>query len=186
MFAARRYPNQPAATEPLDFDEYLATYADGLLVHATVISVSPHTAQDIVQTVLERALRRWDTISNLQYPDAYVRRMVVNEFISLHRRMSRVLLTDRAPELPAVADHAGQISDRAALIGALHKLPNRQRAAIALRYWNGLSDAQIADQLGCSESTARGYIFRGLRRLKLEFDEPIAAANVTSMTWGDL
>lgn len=161
----------------VSFEDYVNECGDQLLRYATAITADPHVARDVVQSVLERACTRWNRISAMQHRDAYVRRMVVNEFISLRRRMARVLLTDRTPELPALGDHASRYADRDALTAGLRKLPNRQRAAVALRYWEDLSDAQIAEQLGCSQSTVRNYIWHALRQLRVELHEPATTSS---------
>jgi RNA polymerase sigma-70 factor (sigma-E family) len=152
------------------FDSYVATHGAGLLRHATVVTADPHAAADVVQAVLERAYRRWARISTLEYPDAYVRRMIVNESISAWRRVAHLVALDRTPEPPPAEDETGQVDERDALIRQIRKLPPRQRAAIALRYYADLSDAQIAEQLGCAESTVRGYLFRALRALRQELE----------------
>jgi RNA polymerase sigma-70 factor (sigma-E family) len=153
------------------FEEYLDSKGPGLLRHAVVLTADPHEAEDLVQTVLERAYHRWTTVAALDYPDAYLRRMVTNEFISLRRRLGRIFVVDRVPEPAAVADLADQEVDRQALIGEIRRLPSKQRAAIALRYWGDLSFAQIAEQLNCSEVSARGYIWRATRALRLTLDD---------------
>jgi RNA polymerase sigma-70 factor (sigma-E family) len=150
----------------LTFDEFFDSRGDSLLRYATAITADPHTAKDVVQSVLERAFIRWDRISAMEHPDAYVRRMIVNEFISWRRRISRIRLTNQMPDLPPLVDHADQHADRDALIAQLRKLPNRQRAAVALRYWDDLTDAQIAAELGCSEGTVRSCIWHALRKLR--------------------
>ena len=159
-------------SNPLAFEDYLRRHADALLRHATILTADPQQAQDIVQTVLERAYRRWDRIGGLDHPHAYLRRMVVNEFISLRRRMARILLTAAVPELDGSPDHADQHAERSELVDRIRRLPNRQRAAVALRYWDGLTDAQIAAELGCTVGSVRGYIFRGLRALRVDAEEP--------------
>ena len=95
-----------------------------------------------------------------------------NEAVSLGRAKERV------PESSGLPDPADRHADRAALIAEIRRLPNRQRAAVALRYWEDLTDAQIAEQLGCREATVRGYIRRGLRTLRLGFDGADASATV--------
>ena len=154
------------------FEDYLRFYADALLRHATIVAADPQQAQDIVQTVLERAYRRWDRIGALDHPDAYLRRMVINEFISLRRRMARVLLTAAVPEPDRTPDHADQHAERSALVERIRGLPSRQRAAVALRYWDGLTDVQIAAELGCTVGSVRGYISRGLRALRIDAENP--------------
>ena len=161
------------------FEDYVSAKADGLLRYAMVVTADAHVAEDVVQSVLERAYPRWTRIAAMEHPDAYVRRMVVNEFVSLRRRIGRVFVVERVPESPGLPDPADRHADRAALIAEIRRLPNRQRAAVAMRYWEDLTDAQIAAQLGCREVTVRGYIRRGLRTLRLGFEDADAAATVT-------
>jgi len=65
-------------------------------------------------------------------------------------------------------DHAEAHAERSALLAEVVKLPRRQRAVLVLRYYEGMSDAQIAEVLGCAETTVRGYAFRGLAALRIE------------------
>lgn len=83
--------------------------------------------------------------------------MVVNEHVSYHRRWGRQIATADVVPLHFAPDHAEQISDRSELFGRLSALPARQRAAVVLRYYNGLTDAEIADELGCSTGAIRSY-----------------------------
>jgi DNA-directed RNA polymerase specialized sigma24 family protein len=71
-------------------------------------------------------------------------------------------------ELPdlAVADPADRIGQRSALLSALRELPRRQRAIVVLRYWEDLSDAQVAAALGCAEGTVRSQASRALAKLR--------------------
>jgi RNA polymerase sigma-70 factor (sigma-E family) len=153
---------------PPEFDRFLHTEADGLLRYATAVTADPHLARDVVQSVLGRAWQRWDRIGCLADPPAYVRRMVLNEFLSVRRRLSRVLLTGHHAARGVEPDPSLAAVDRTVLLGQVRTLPPRQRAAVALRYWADMSDAQIADQLGCTESTVRGYLFRALRTLRVQ------------------
>jgi DNA-directed RNA polymerase specialized sigma24 family protein len=89
------------------FETFVTGQAAALLRHATIVSADPHQAPDLVQAVLERALARWAKIDDLDRPDLYVRRMVVNEFLSVRRRWRRTYPTDvvrclnRHPTSPA-------------------------------------------------------------------------------------
>ena len=91
-------------------------------------------AEDLIQEVLMRAHAHWPRISGMDRPDAYVRQMIVNEFISARRRAWRLLPKGRPEgvDTRTVADHACQYAERASLICELAKLPRRQRAEIAL------------------------------------------------------
>jgi RNA polymerase sigma-70 factor (sigma-E family) len=153
------------------FDEFAATRLDAVLRFAVVLTNDRGLAEDVVQEVLIRAHQRWAQIGALEHPEAYVRRMVVNEFLSWRRKWARyVPQADIEPLMSQTTqpDHADAQAERATLLAEVAKLPRRQRAVLVLRYYEGLSDAQIADVLGCAETTVRGYAFRALAALRVE------------------
>jgi RNA polymerase sigma-70 factor (sigma-E family) len=152
------------------FDEFAVGLLPASLRLATALTGEQASAEDIVQEVMLRAHRRWATISQLDRPDSYVRTMIVNEFISSRRRTWRLIPSGRATDLDTqvTPDHAARVADRAALITELDKLPRQQRAVLVLRYFEGLSDQSIAEVLGTSPVTVRGYAFRALAKLRIE------------------
>jgi len=152
------------------FDDWAITRLDPLLRFATVLCGSGSLAEDVVQDVLIKALGRWDTIQAADRPDSYLRRMVVNEYLSWRRKWSRIV-----PQLEVevhVRDHGAdpaiEVVDRDQIIAELAKLPRRQRAVLVLRYYCGYSDAEIVDLMGCSPSTVRSYASRALAALRVE------------------
>jgi RNA polymerase sigma-70 factor (sigma-E family) len=162
----------------MTFEQFAATRLDAVVRFATVLTNDRALAEDVVQEVLIRAHRRWAQIESLDQPEAYVRRMIVNEFYSWRRKWARI--GPRSPESMAEfdqpgADHATTVADRRTLLAEIAKLPRKQRAVLVLRYYEGLPDAQIASTLGCSETTVRGYAFRALKTLRVELS-PAALA----------
>lgn len=161
----------------MTFEEYAAWRLPALLRYAAVLTGDRDLAQDIVQEVMGRAQLRWRKIARLDQPDHYVRRMITNEFLSWRRRWGRVIpvgqVTDRPP--PAGPDAATVHAERDALLAELARLPRRQQAVLVLRFYEGLSDAEIADLLGCRPGTVRGYASRALAalRIQLNADRPI-------------
>ena len=75
---------------------------------------------------------------------------------------------------PALPDPAAGHAEREALLAELARLPARQRAVLVLRYYEGLSDTEIADALGCATGTVRGYASRALAMLRVEMTGPPA------------
>jgi RNA polymerase sigma factor (sigma-70 family) len=69
-------------------------------------------------------------------------------------------------------DPADGYAERQALLAEMVKLPRRQRTALVLRYYEGFSDAEISDVMGCTQSTVRGHVFRALAALRVELAEP--------------
>ncbi len=152
----------------MTFEQFAATRLDAVLRFAVVLTNDRGLAEDVVQDVLVRAHRRWGEIEALEHPEAYVRRMIVNEFYSWRRKWARVVPRP-ADELDRAApDHADAVTDRRTLLDEVAKLPRKQRAVLALRYFEGLPDAEIASALGCAETTVRGYAFRALKTLRIE------------------
>lgn len=156
----------------MTFEEYARQHTGQLLRLATVLAGDCGTAEDVVQEVLIRAHAGWPKISKLDRPHAYLRRMVVNECISWRRKWGRLLAMPDSELDRATADHGGHYADRDELLAELRKLAPRTRAAIVLRYFEGLSDTEIADALHCQQVTVRSYIHRGLKALRIELTGP--------------
>jgi len=151
----------------LTFDEFLGARLPALLRYATVVTCDPHLAEDVVQDVLLRAQQRWARISGADQPEAYVKRMIVNQFLSWRRRRAaKTLPVPTAETAAADVDTAARIVERRALLSQIAALPPRQRAVIALRYYEDMSDVEIAALLGCSEATVRSHCSRALATLR--------------------
>ena len=160
------------------FAEWFGGERLALLRFATALCADPGTAQEVVQEVAYRASTRWPSIQRLEHPDAYLRRMVVNEYLSWRRKWGRLVpssdLVDGRPELER--DAMGNVDDRHQLQAELRKLPPRQRAVIVLRFYEDLDDAEIAAALHCPRGTVRSLHSRALRRLRVEMadaDSPV-------------
>lgn len=151
------------------FDDWVAARGPALLRLATLLAGNPHDAQDVVQDALSKVWPRWDRISSLEDPDAYVRRMVVNGHTSWWRRFRRreTPVADTRPEV--VSDVLPDDRDR--LWEACRRLPEDQRVAVVLRYWEQLEYAEIADLTGVREGTVRSRVSRGLATLRTLVEE---------------
>ena len=152
------------------FEDFTAARLPAVLRFAGVLTGDRALAEDVVQEVLLRAHRRWRQIGDLDHPESYVRKMVVNEYLSWRRRSWRTIPGGLAADVDdrLIADHALQYAERATLLAELGKLPRRQRAVLVLRYYEGLTDGEIADVLGCAPGTVRGYASRALATLRVE------------------
>jgi RNA polymerase sigma-70 factor (sigma-E family) len=153
----------------MTFEEFAQTRLPALLAFATVLTGQRATAEDVTQEVLIRAHGRWDRIAPLDRPELYVRKMVLNEFLSWRRRSWRTVPAAN-PVLAEglTADHAASYDEHAAMLAQISKLPGRQRAVLALRYYEDRSDAEIAELLGCAPATVRAYASRALAALRVE------------------
>lgn len=151
------------------FDDYVVARGQALLRLAWLMARDEHLAQDVVQEALAKASTRWSRIERAGSPDAYVRKMVVNELLSWRRRRHDVP-TDRIAERPAHGsyggDPAGDHADRDQVLGLLATLPRQQRAVLVLRYYEGLDDESIAALIGCAPVTVRAHVSKALARLR--------------------
>jgi RNA polymerase sigma-70 factor (sigma-E family) len=162
------------------FEEFAAGRLTAVLRFAGVLTGDRESAEDVVQEVLIRVHRHWDKISALDRPELYVRKMIVNEYASSRRKLWRLVPSGRGTEFDArvVPDHASDHAEREALLAELAKLPRRQRTVLVLRYYEAISDGEIAQILGCSPGTVRGYASRALATLRIEITRPRTAASV--------
>jgi RNA polymerase sigma-70 factor (sigma-E family) len=150
------------------FEDFVSSRLGALLRYATVVTWDPHLAEDVTQEVLVRAQLKWSRIGGLDAPEAYVKRMVVNEFLSWRRRRSARPLSRESLEAAAgsVPDHTASWGERDAVLRLIATLPARQRAAVALRFYEDMTYEEIADVLGCRAVTARSYVSRALLTLR--------------------
>jgi RNA polymerase sigma-70 factor (sigma-E family) len=160
----------------MTFEEFAVARLPGVLRFAGVLTADRALAEDVVQEVLIRAHARWNRIGAMDRPELYVRKMIVNEFVSWHRRSWRLVPVGRGRDVDdrVSHDHAFAHAERAALLAELGKLPRRQRAVLVLRYYEGLSDTEIAEVLGCTPGTVRGYASRALAALRVQITQPAA------------
>lgn len=162
-----------------DFDRYVRAERGALLRYAGLLCGSQAQAEDMVQEVLARVYLRWDTLDPNAGRKSYLRRSLTNEFLSWRRRLSTRMVTYvDTNDLHDVADEPAARGRDDQLWSCLAQLPDRQRAAVVLRYHEGLSDAEIADTLGCRTSTVRAHISRALAALRQRSDVQIARENL--------
>ncbi|ADB35099.1 RNA polymerase, sigma-24 subunit, ECF subfamily [Kribbella flavida DSM 17836] len=153
---------------PLDFELFVSERADALLRFAYVLTGDVTLAEDAVQDALTTACARWARVSRADDPEAYVKRMVVNAHISWWRRFRRREAPTAEPTRTAAAapDGAADRADAEAVWELCKTLPDRQRAAVVLRFYEDLSYAEIGALLHCAEATARSHVHRALAVLK--------------------
>lgn len=159
----------------MTFEQYATSRLPVLLATARAICGEAALAEDLVQDVLIKLHARWATIEAVEQRDAYVRRMLVNEFISWRRKWARItphawLPPTRAEADQSAIDQASAHADRDQLLAEIRRLPPRQRVVIGLRYYADQSDAQIADALGCSPATVRVHAARALTKLRVNVE----------------
>jgi RNA polymerase sigma-70 factor (sigma-E family) len=161
------------------FEDYVRRRGADLERYAHVLAGDPIAAQDLVQTALIKALRRWRSIAAMDEPHAYIRRIVTTAYLDerrRHRRSPVEQLTAAPPDGPTGPDPATAAADLDAIGRALDVLTRQQRAVIVLRHFLDLDDNRIAAELGCSPGTVRSHASRALHRLR-------AAVNYPDLEW---
>jgi RNA polymerase sigma-70 factor (sigma-E family) len=154
------------------FDAFVRARHPALLRYGNLLTGDPHSAADLVQDALERTGLAWGRVRQ-DDPEGYVRRVMVNRHISVWRRVRRERLVADAPE-SAYAAGAPHVED--AMWLALGTLARRQRAVLVLRYYEDLSEAEIARVLGCAPGTVKSQAAKGLASLR-------AALHDKEATW---
>jgi RNA polymerase sigma-70 factor (sigma-E family) len=157
-------------TVTADFDDWVAARGSGLLRLAYVLTGNRADAEDAVQDALSRALPRWEHIRRVGDPDAYVRRMVVNAHTSWWRKF-RKREAPVAEVVPLPSEGGEPHDERDRVWRACLALPESQRVAVVLRYYEQLEYAEIAALTGVAEGSVRSRVSRGLTALRTTLGE---------------
>ena len=156
------------ARDDAAFRDYVLARGTALLRIGIVLTGNRADAEDLVQAALVNTYLAWGKINDRAALDAYVRRAMINTHISWWRR--RKLDEFPTDELPdqVVADHARD-SDLAEVVRrALDRLPERMRAAVMLRYFEDMTEPEIAALLGVSLGTVKSTVSRAVAKLRID------------------
>ena len=159
-----------AAKADADFREFVSSRGRALLRSAYLLTGNLADAEDLVQSALAKTYQAWDRIEDRNALDGYVRRAIVNTHISWWRRR-RVdeYPTGEIPDQPAL-DTSGNSELRDTLQRAIDRLPQRMRAAVVLRYFEDMTEAEVADVLGVSQGTVKSTVSRAVAKLRTDAD----------------
>jgi RNA polymerase sigma-70 factor (sigma-E family) len=169
------------------FADFATARLPSLLRYATALTGDRELAQDVVQESLAKAQVNWKRVERADSPDAYLRQMVLNEYLSWRRRWAvrniqaageRVV--DLVDGRGATRDHADRVVDSAEVWARLATLPRKQRAVLVLRYYEQLDDDEIASLLNCAAVTVRSNASKALKTLRLNSDRNGALRRETS------
>ncbi|MFF6984020.1 SigE family RNA polymerase sigma factor [Streptomyces sp. NPDC008343] len=149
-----------------DFRDFVAHRSSALLKTAVLLTGGDrHAGEDLLQNALIKAAGRWDRIDE---PEAYVRRIMYRQQINRWQLKwrQRELLVGELPEIGVQMEVTSAAELRVLVRKALTRLSARQRAMLVLRYFEDLSEAEVASILGCSVGTVRSTTYRSLARLR--------------------
>jgi RNA polymerase sigma-70 factor (sigma-E family) len=153
-------------TDRLAFGEYVRIRSRALLRAAQAMTGNRSDAEDLVQATLFKAYQSWDRISDPAALDTYVRRVMVNTHISgWRRRRLDEYPTDDLPDSPA-ADATGDADLRDVVQRAIDRLPRQMRAAVMLRFYDDMTEPEVAAALGISVGTVKSTVARAVAKLR--------------------
>ena len=155
------------ASADSEFSEFMHGRWPGLVRLGYGLTGDLQLAEDLAQTAFAKAYASWSRVRRADHPDAYLRRIVINANRSRFRKLRVTeVLTESLPEQLSHAGTGDEQADRATLMAALMRLPYGQRAAIVLRYWLDLTEAETAAILGCSVGNVKSQSSRALAKLR--------------------
>ncbi len=153
----------------MEFEEFVAARSTALWRSAYLLTGDRQKAEDLLQTALVKAWRRWDTIVRREAAEAYVRAAIATTYTDWwRRRWNGEVPTGELPETAgtAVASGSAEVDVRRDVLAALARLPRGQRAVVVLRYFDDLTEQQTADALGVSVGTVKSQTSRALTALR--------------------
>jgi len=148
------------------FREFVLARGSALSRAAYLMTGNRSQAEELVQSALVKAAVRWRRLVAGGDPEAYVRKIMVNDHISWWRRFARRERPETWAGVVAVRDQADRTAERIDLAAALAKLPARQRAVIVLRFYQDLSEVETAAAMGCAVGTVKSQTSDALAKLR--------------------
>lgn len=150
------------------FQAFVVGRSPALLRTAYLLTGNRADAEDLLQTTLAKTYLSWQRIRDREALDGYVRRVMVNAQTSVWRRHRPEASYDVVPDLSPGRDAHADADLHDALWTAMASLPRKQRAAVVLRYYEDLSEAETARVLGVSVGTVKSSTSRALASLRAD------------------
>ena len=157
-----------------DFTDWVTARGPRLVSFGYLLCRDRDLAEDLAQEALARLHLRWERVSRDGDPEAYARRSMLNQLLSWRRRKSWSEQPTESNTLGRVgsdlSDHADDVVRRDEMWVLLGSLPVRQRAVVVLRFYEGCTDEEIAEVLGCRPATVRSHASKALAGLRHRLD----------------
>lgn len=155
------------------FADFVRAHSATLFRTAYLMTGDYQRAEDVLQESLVRIYQRWDRVDQMAAPLAYARKVVVNRAASWWRKKS----SRETPSLlfaePAWGGRLDEVAEHHRVWQAVLALPQRQRAVMVLRYYEDMSEAQVAETLGMAAGTVKSHSHAAIRRLTQVLGEPV-------------
>lgn len=166
------------ANDDAEFTALVTAVSARLLRTGYAVCGDLHLAEDAVQSAFASAYVSWRRVRSADNPEAYLRRMVVNELLGWRRRKSwsatsAYALVPEPRETTRPTSYETDVVDHDLVWGAVGQLPPRRRAVVVLRYYEGLSEVEIADILGIRPGTVKSHAAAALAQLRSVLDDRI-------------
>lgn len=153
-----------------EFNDFVLARSPALQRAAYLLVGDVALAQDLVQEALTKTYVAWPRLHRTANAEAYTRKVITTTAISWFRRKgwNNERAVEALPEGtdPARGSHDDAVVQHAVLWSSLQELPPRQRAAIVLRYYEDLTEAQTAEAMGCAVGTVKSQVAAGLTKLR--------------------
>jgi len=155
------------AVQEDEFRGFVTARGPALLRTAYLLTGDQQLAEDLVQTALEKAVTHWTSIRVAAAAESYVRRTMYREQVSIWRRRRVTELTSATIPEPRRAGAGGDaVEDSITMRDALMRLGRRQRTVLVMRYFEDLTEQQVADALGISVGTVKSQAHKALAHLR--------------------
>ena len=147
------------------FSDFVRAHNATLFRTAYLMTGDYQRAEDLLQTTLVRVYQHWPRVDAMDHPVAYARKVLVNQAASWWRRRSSHELPQVLRDQPVWHDWMEEAAEHQRVWKAVLSLPPRQRAVMVLRYYEDLSEAEIAETLGIAPGTVKSQAHAATRRL---------------------
>ncbi|MEP7055719.1 MAG: SigE family RNA polymerase sigma factor [Actinomycetota bacterium] len=149
------------------FDDLVDTRSPSLLRTAYLLTGDWSSAEDLLQSALAKTWFRWRRLADPQSGEAYVRQVMYTTYCKWYRRKWRgEVSTGYLPDTNTAPDEFSRVDEQDGVGRALAELSPKTRAIIVLRFFDDLTEAQVAHVLGCSIGTVKSTTHRGLAKLR--------------------
>jgi RNA polymerase sigma-70 factor (sigma-E family) len=156
-----------SAGDRVAFGEYVRSRSQALLRAAQAMTGNRADAEDLLQATLVKAYQSWDRIDDPAALDTYVRRVMVNTHISgWRKRRVDEYPTDELPDSPSGEDATRDSDLHDVVQRAIDRLPRQMRAAVMLRFYDDMTEPEVAAALGVSVGTVKSTVARAVAKLR--------------------
>ena len=154
------------------FADFVRAHSASLFRTAYLMTGDYQRAEDVLQSSLVKIYQRWTRIDAMASPLGYARKVVLSQAASWWKKRSSSETPMTLREEPSWGGHLDEVAEHQRVWQAVLALPQRQRAVMVLRYYEDLTEAQIAETLGMAPGTVKSHSHAAIRRLNAALGEP--------------